>query len=872
MYYKVNNFFELLKKTGLYNSHSGSKQGGKVKITILPFGYLVLMRYFLVICSLLLWMSSITLAQRKYISGLVKDAHSEEPLPFAGIQFVGTNIGTTTGIDGKYYFELKSIPSDSLLVSVIGYERIKVAVNPRRDTQTINFSLNRTGYNLKEFVVSAGVNPALILLKKIIRHKPVNNFDKLSNYKYEAYNKLEVDINKLNKDKLIDKKLLKPFAFIFETYIDTLSEEKPFLPILLTETISDYYYRKSPKKTREIIKAYKTSGIKNESVTKFLGAMYQNVNIYNNFIPVFDKQFVSPINNLGSLYYDYKIVDTQFIYNRRCIHVTFFPKRYGENTFVGDFWVHDSSYAIQKMNLQVEKDANINFVEKLSLIQEFRPVNDSTWFLAKDKFVANFYPGTKRTIGFIGRKTTTYDKVVLEDSSVEQVLENPDFKEDVKILTGAKNRGDTYWKDARHEALSKNEKAVYEMIDTLHKMPIFKHYTNAIEFIASGIKKFGPIEVGPYFYLFSSNRIERFRMRMDLATTPEFDKKIRLKGYLAYGFGDREFKGRASVLWLLNRTPRMYLYGSFTHDFDPSSAFSESISSDNIFALAIQKAGVRRKFVLTDEIKGEFFKEWYNGFSQSVALLHKRFSPYEPLPAADLFPKNGNNFDPLTDMEATFTLRYAYREKFLEGDFKRFSLGSKYPIVSIKYTIGIPGVMRSNYEYHKLGLNISDYIKIPPFGSFSYNLFGGKIYGTLPFPLLEVHPGNDLYYYSKHSFNMMNRYEFLSDQYAGFNLEHVIGSGIFNYLPLVRRLKLRQLWTAKGVIGSLSPENRAMNFQGTYAFKTLEGNPYVELGTGVENIFRLIRIDFIWRVAPQPLPTEPYEKRFGIFGSLRLQF
>ncbi|WP_341834284.1 DUF5686 family protein [Chitinophaga pollutisoli] len=218
-------------------------------------------------------------------------------------------------------------------------------------------------------------------------------------------------------------------------------------------------------------------------------------------------------------------------------------------------------------------------------------------------------------------------------------------------------------------------------------------------------------------------------------------------------------------------------------------------------------------------------------------------------------------------------LRYAFREEFLEGNYYRFSLGSKYPIVELKYALGVKGIWKSNYSYHKTSFTVSDYLKVAPFGQLYYNFFGGKIFNTtLPYPLLEIHPGNEIYYYNKYAFNMMNRYEFISDQYAGFNLEHTLGSGIFNYIPLVRKLKFRQFWTAKGVIGSLSDNNRALNFQSTYPFKTLEGNPYIELGTGVENILKFIRVDFVWRVAPKPLPAEVNNKKFGIFGSFRLQF
>jgi hypothetical protein len=192
--------------------------------------------------------------------------------------------------------------------------------------------------------------------------------------------------------------------------------------------------------------------------------------------------------------------------------------------------------------------------------------------------------------------------------------------------------------------------------------------------------------------------------------------------------------------------------------------------------------------------------------------------------------------------------------------------------VELRASLGLRDVWASGYDYKKVSLSISDNMKIAPFGSIYFNFFGGKVFGTLPYPLLEVHPGNEFYYYNRHAFNMMNRYEFISDQYAGFNFEHTIGGGIFNYIPLLKKAKLRQFWTAKGIIGSLSDENRALNLNKGYEFRSLENNPYIEVGTGVENILQLFRLDFVWRVTPKPLASEEKSRYFGIFGSVKFNF
>ncbi len=810
--------------------------------------------------------------QIKIIHGIVKDKNTNEPIPFAALQFIGTDLGTTTNENGEYTFHLSTIPADSLLVHVIGYPIIHKAVDFRADSQRIDFELERTPYALSEFTVHAGVNPALIILRKIIRHKPENNPDRLSSYKYKVYNKLEVDLDNIKEEKLSNSRLFKPFAFVFKN-MDTTSDNQPFLPIFLTETLSNYYYQKQPKKQKEIITASRTSGIKNRSVTQFLGTMYQNVNVYDNFIPVFTLKFVSPISDIATLYYRYKLVDTQYIDNHRCFHITFEPKRKGENDFFGDFWVADTSFAIQKMNMQVANEADIDWVHRVSLVQEFKPLGDTLWFLTKDKFIADFTPiGQKRT-GLIGRKTTYYYDIAVNDTSATNVFGEKRYRaNNIYILPKALDKPDSFWITHRYGPLSKNEKAIYSMMDTLEKMPLYQTYSNIVEFITTGTKDVGPLELGPYWYLFSENELEKFRLRLDLGTTPQLFKNIYLHGDLAYGFGDKKFKGSLSGLWLLNRHPRMYLYGSYTHDLDVGNLNQDQLSTNNIFTIAVRKRGIPQKFVMIDEKRLEFYKEWFSGFSMHWTFTNTQYNPYSPLPLESYFIQDSKNYTPLDNSEIGLELRFAWREKFLEGNYYRISLGSPYPIVTLNAAMGVKGAFNSSYNYQKLKLSVSDNISIAPFGSVNYDVYGGKIFGTLPYLLLEVHPGNELYYYDPYAFDMMNRYEFLSDEWAGFNFEHNIGGGIFSFIPWVRKLKLRQFWTAKGVIGSLTDANKTLNLGTGYPFNTLAGNPYLELGTGVSNILHFIRIDVIWRVLPKPHANEPTIKKFGVFGSFQLQF
>lgn len=811
-------------------------------------------------------------AQLKQILGVIRDTHSDEVIPFASVRFAHSTFGKLSDSAGTFHISLKNWPSDTLIISYAGFEDNIISLDTSRDKIEVLVKMERKKIN-NEVIVKGKYGKGYLLWRKIVRNKDRNDRSRFDSYGYELYNKLEIDLNNVNVEKM-QKGFLppKPFKFILNN-IDTTSEKEPILPVYLIENISDYYTQKDPHKSREVIKASKTIGLKNESVSKFLGGMYQNINVYKNFIPVFDRQYVSPISNDGDLYYNYKLADTQYVSGRKFFHLVFFPKRKGESTFQGDAWIADSSYAVQKMNLQVSPGSNINFIDKLSLVQEYQLLKDSIWFLSKDKFIANFNLTGKKNLSLIGRKTTTYSKVLLNgetlpESMISEVIKD-NRKEMVIVANDALDKDDDFWEKNRHENLNKNESNFYKMADTLLKMPAFEKYSDGLKFIGTGYRYVGNYEIGPWMNWISSNSYEGFRMRFDLGTNYHFNKNIYLSSYLAYGTKDQRIKGKLEALYMIGKNPRSSLRFTYKNDMDYGQTYYDEIGYDNLFALAFRKADVPIKLIKVEQQKIEYFKEWKGGLSLTMNVGRKLYTPVKNLPDKNTFSSSlAGNFN---DFSISTKLRFAYLERFLQDDFFRTSLGSDYPVTELTYSKGLKDVLQSGYNYSKLSFSISDYLKIPPAGSIYVNAYTGRVFGTLPYMLLNVAPGNEIYYYNKYAFNLMNRFEYLSDKYIGFNIEHTFGSGIFRLIPQNRYLKFRQFWNAKMLWGSLSAENKALNLQNGMPFTSLDGKTYMEVGTGVDNIFRFFRIDLVWRMTPKPFPVEKY-KRFGVFASFRFTF
>ena len=815
-----------------------------------------------------------SLGQTLNISGTVIDGHTKEPVSYASVYFARSGIGKSTDSAGQFSFVLNNFKDDTLKVSFIGFEIYQLPVSQLQNNQTLHIQLER-GTAKGEVTIKAKWNRGLFLWKKIMSKKKQYNRYDLGNFSYEAYNKLEVDIKNFNADRAKKNFLLKNFSFIFDN-MDSTSESAPFLPVYLVESLSDYAYQSKPKKFREHIKASNTKGFKNESISKLLGVMNQNVSIYSNFVNVMDKDFISPFNDNADAYYIFTVPDTQVINGGKQYHFVFRPKHPGQNTFEGDAWVTEKTYQIRKISLYLGKDANINFIDRISVFQEYLPVNDSTIFLNRDKFFADFRVLGKNSLTLIGRKTTSYKDILINSDSVTAAFKEQRIEEVVTSAKAVAVHSDSAWNGLRHDTLSKNEKAIYATIDKLLAMPKYQRMQRNLKTLVGGYRDIGKFEIGPWFNWVSADTIQGTRFRFDLGTNKKLFKHVYLHGYLAYGLRDRRFKGQAEAFWLIQRAPkRMRLHISYQNDIDNGISQVGEVSQDNIFSLAIRKPNNYRKFVNVKDYRVEFLSDLGKGFSSELFVSHRQYTPLLNLPLRSTFTVNKGI--PLTNFEIALKLRFAYLERFIETDYNRYSLGTKYPVVELLAAKGLAGVFNSAYNYSKVSLTIRDYVKISPYGTLTYKVFGGKVFGAMPFTNLENHPGNDIFYYGRNAYNLMNRFEYLSDQFAGANLEHNIGSGLFRFIPITRKLKWRQFWNVKALWGSLSAENNAINYKldglgnKMPAFKTLNGRNYIELGTGIDNIFKVLRVDFVWRLAPSSSYAGSGSK-FGVFGSFQVQF
>jgi hypothetical protein len=817
-----------------------------------------------VVC--LLW-ASLALGQKTIVSGVVLDKDTREPLPFAPLMFIGTKTGTTTDINGQYRLETY-YSSDSLKCVFVGYTPLSKKVK-QGQTQVIDFELSPSS-NIEAVIIrpDEGPNPAIELVKNVLRNKKINNREKLDAYEYEAYNKVEFDLNNIS-DKFQDRKVLKPFEFVFAN-VDT-TQEKPYLPVFMTESLSEYFYKRNPKVSKEVIKATKVSGIENESINQFLGDMYQNINVYDNELVIFSKSFTSPISAYCLGFYDYDLVDSAYIDGKWCYQLQFFPRRKQELLFYGDMWVNDTTYAIKEINATIAEGANINWIKQFKVRQEYDEVDKEVWMLTQDELLVDFNFSDKK-MGVYGRRTATYRKFVVNKERPSEFYAGIT---DIVVEKDASRKDDAFWDEHRHIALSDNEMRIYHMVDTLKNLPQFHTVASVINLFVNGYKVWGKFEIGPYYTLYSFNPIEGNRFRFGGRTSNAFSKKIMFEGYGAYGLRDQRFKYGGGFTYILNKNPRMAIGASTKQDMEQLGQADGAFRQDNVLA-SLFRRNPANKLTFVTQYSGYFEKEWLYGLSNKVGFTNRVLRPAGNRYNYTRFQPDGTGRTEvgyLATTEFSLYTRFAYKEKFVYGEFERISLGTVFPVVEINYAYAVPGIMNSQFKYQRLVLRIQDKMRFGPFGYCNFTVGAGRIFGNLPYPLLMMHQGNETFFYDESSYNTMNFFEFVSDEWVNVWASYHAEGLFLNKIPIMRKLKWREVASAKAVVGGYDRANdlilaRDFNGDGKPDIFTLE-RPFVEAALGVENIFKVLRVDFIWRLS---YLDHPDIVRYGIRAKLQVDF
>ena len=808
------------------------------------------------------------------ITGKVIDSQTKIPLVSCSVYSLNSGNGVITDGNGNYRMTIGN-KTDTIAISMVGYPIISKAVS-KESFQQINFEATPLITSMDAVIIQlrSKYNNAQKLVKKVIKNKGENNVFNNKTYQSKVYDKIEIDLKNIP-EKLQKNILLKPLTFVFKNQ-DTTKDNQKILPIYLSESNANFYFKKSPEKERYDYTAIKSSGISNKTILTFLDQLYKKVNVYDNNIRIANINFISPVSDNALSFYNYQIVDTLNFENHRCIQVSFEPKQYGSNTFRGFMWIADTSFAIKSILMHIDKNANINFINKFEISQTFQANEQNKFFPQKNMLYADVYiPELKKT-GAIIKKTTLFQDAIINNNLIDTAFKKK--REDVSLLSASSEN----WSAKRFEPLTRSERSVYELMDTLNTMPVVATYKKLISAAGTGYYTLGPVDIGNLYSTFTNNYIEGNRFDIGLETNSRFNKNVQLRGYVGYAEKDEQIKYLLASKFVLSRRQWSTLELLFSSDISSSYEHADELDQNSVFASFLRRVNYTQIRLLNRRDAGITFKKYFdNGFGITTSLNHSALTPFFNV------YYTYNNFQPYiqtkpginkdyTVNEATVALRYSYKEKFITQHFYRQTFGSNYPVISLSFTKGIKvnnSVLKSDFNYSKWELNIQHDFTDGRIGQLSYTIDAGFVNGVLPVVLLDVQKGNDTYYYNKYAFNNMNRYEFATDKYVSLSVEQNFGSFPFKYIPFIKKLKWRSLVSFKSVLGSMSETNKIANgyYDSTanYHFTIPDNKPYVETGFGIDNIFHFVRIDAVWRLN---YLNNPGISKFGIKGSIELKF
>lgn len=828
--------------------------------------YQTLLAFF---CLTLVSFSSTVKAQTDFtVTGLVTDAQTGEPIPFASVALVGRRSGTLTDEKGRYTLKVKVL-SDSLAVSSMGYKALRQAIDPERPSQAVDFKLASAGNALQEVTVKAGENPAWRVLRQVRKNRSINDRKRLAAYEYDSYVKTDIALSHVT-DRMRKNPLIKRINEAMSKQDSIVDDEgHRLLPLLASESVSRYYYRTSPDRKREDIRKTRIKGVAVDDAglsSQLLGGTnLVSQNFYDNYIPILGKDFASPIGDNWRNWYEFFLADTTQIGDHICYEIQFDPKRKEDLAFIGKAWIDTTSFALCQIEAKIGQGANLNYVRSLTIEQELEATLDSTasvsgtagWLPVSIRLMANLTGVGKQSLGLRAQVTLRNTNITVNRPRPSGFYEQP-----IEPSDTVATQNDAYWNSVQKnmagaDSLNKEDQKTRQIIEKLRAVPAVKMAEAVGQVAVTGFYKVGGFDIGPYPYLFAVNSVEGLRTRIGFRTNEQFSRNWILRGYAAYGTLDNKFKYGGEIDYLFSRQHWTVLGVRIANDLERLGLTPELIGGNRIF-YAFSRFGRYRGGYQSYQ-KEVFFKtEPVKGILLTAMLGSRTFDPLFPFhyrknpELGDQSPLQSDINDAYWSIEA----RLARKEKYLMDGNERITLGTKRaPILTIRYTRGLKS-LGSDFNYNRITLRAQQTLRLGPLGRMTYLLSAGYTPDVMPAPMLFPHIGNPTPLLTTNTFNRMQFYEFVSDRFVAMHVQHRFEGLLFNRIPGIRKLNWRLIANFDALWGSLSQENRAVSsakplpdgVRPIYFGALDPKKPYMEVGYGIDNIFKLIRIQAIHRL------------------------
>ncbi|WP_461451589.1 DUF5686 family protein [Mucilaginibacter sp.] len=817
------------------------------------------------------------------ISGKVIDAVTGEIIPMVTVKVSGSSISTSTNNLGRFKLIIDNTYKQ-LSFNFVGYQAIIRNIHPGKSNELL-VKMRSSQTQLKEVKITSGKklkyrnkgNPAVELIQQVIDHKNINQPTSADYLQYNQYERIGLSFYNLS-DKFLNGKFFSKYKFLLDTAQVINGQKQTALPVFFNEKLSRYYYRKKPQKAITILDAQKQTDIvkfiDTAGLDIYLNRLYgDKIEIYDNNIFILTNQFLSPIADHAPDFYKFFIVDTIQVGKQKLVELNFTPRNKGDLLFEGKILVTlDGRYSVASCELNVNKQININFMRSLKVKLDFTPDSSRRYELIKSDVTADFGLFKNKGAAVFGERIVFYSNYKVNKPQPAIFYTGKSMQQE----PNADQLDTTYWAQHRSDTLTRQQAQIYAHVNTLEGMRSYKRLTWFASTFFGGYGDAGPVEIGPTGAFLAYDDVEGLRLELGARTTPKFNKTIYLEGYGAYGTKDGQFKYDLSTYIALNKTPfykypNDYFKISYLYDIN-IPGYSYFINNQQE-ALASFHSGKSDFYLYSRIFSIDYVKDFENHFSYDITLRN-----WTQQAAGTLVYQYNTPGNPLVDFltttEAGIRLRYAPHEQIIQGTQYRRTIYSKYPIINLQINHGFKDILNGSYNFTDINTTIVKRFYLSQLGFTDVTLLGNYLAGKVPFPLLNISPANQSFAYQQDAYNLMDYLEFVSDHYAGINVTQSFNGFFLNKIPLVEHLKLREYFTFKALYGGLRNENNpfyssnlykfplpANGTNGTYA---LGNTPYIEMGLGIGNILKCIRVDVIRRFDYLDHPNiSPYGVKFS---------
>ena len=823
-----------------------------------------LMRHIVCVVVLLLTVALAAVGQQvavTQITGYVRDSLSREGVPYASIALVGTSEGTLATVNGGFTINSRA-SFNKLRITAMGYSTKEVAIKPGQGS-VIVIDLVPTGVELNEVVVHKGKekyskknNPAVEMIKKLRARRDDNDPRRFQYYGYTQYERMMVGFGDL--DNLINTPDEQKWV---DEYADTsLLTGKRVLPFSIKETVARDYYSRQPEAHKQVILGTKSAGIDEhidqENVKKILDDFMGEIDIFQNDVTLLSNRFVSPLSRIAVDFYKFYLNDTVMVDSERCAVLSFVPFTPQTFGFLGRLYVslEDTTMFIKRVSMGVPYDINLNYVERMSIEQDFDRALNGSRLKVRDNVEVSLKLLSSLPVMF-ARRETSY-----RDHNFERpeggVFNN---KAEQTVESSAAFMPDEFWQEYRPAGVRTTTTTMKNLMQRLRGSRWFYWAEKVVVMLVNGYvptAKASKFDLGPLNTVISGNSLEGVRLRLGGMTTVNLSRHWFARGYVAYGFRDKKFKYMGSLEYSF--APKKAMDQEFpihslrlTHRYDVDKLAQHYLytNQDNVFLTLRRHKDVRMQYLRTTRL--EYRHEWYNHFSIALGIEHNvhEATSYVPFITADsAFHQRYS--------QAGFTaqLRFAPGETFYQARSYRIPINMDAPIITLTQTYMPRGFLGSRYEINKTELALQKRFWFSAFGYADVIVKGEKVWSRVAYPDLLLPNVNLSYTVQPESYALMKPMEFINDQALSWDLTYWGNGVLMNRLPLIKKLRLREVFTLRGLWGSLSDKNNPALNNDLYLFpadvlcQPMNGKPYMEAGVGLDNILTILRVDYVWRL------------------------